>query len=64
MAVRDGVLSTSDVKVHFFDPRAREDESPTPVNSISIDPKGNLSGWPEGFFDQSESDLAKLAGWS
>ncbi|MBW2663221.1 MAG: DUF3696 domain-containing protein, partial [Deltaproteobacteria bacterium] len=27
------------------------------------DSQGNLSEWPEGFFDQSEKDLARLAGW-
>lgn len=64
LAVRDGVLSASDSKVHFFDPRLRTDETAAPVSSISIDPKGNLSTWPKGFFDQSESDLANLAGWS
>jgi predicted ATPase len=64
LAVRDGVLSASDSKVHFFDPRLRTDENATPVSSISIDSKGNLSTWPKGFFDQSESDLANLAGWS
>lgn len=64
LAVRDGILTPSDSKVYFFDPRLRVDETATPVESISIDPKGNLSKWPEGFFDQSEADLANLAGWS
>lgn len=64
LAVRDGVLSPNDATVHFFDPKARIVESATPVYSVSIDPNGNLSSWPEGFFDQSESDLANLAGWS
>jgi predicted ATPase len=50
--------------VHFFDPKLKVDETATPVESVSIDPKGNLSKWPGGFFDQSESDLADLAGWS
>lgn len=64
LAVRDGVLSGLDCRVHFFDPKLKVDETATPVESVSIDPKGNLSKWPGGFFDQSESDLADLAGWS
>jgi len=64
LAVRDGVLSPDDTKVHFFDPKLQVDETATPVSSISIDLKGNLSSWPGGFFDQSESDLTNLAGWS
>jgi len=64
LAVRDGVLSPTDAAVHFFDPNLKVDESATPVSSISIDARGNLSSWPGGFFDQSESDLANLAGWS
>jgi predicted ATPase len=29
-----------------------------------IDEKGQLSVWPEGFFDQYEKDLAQLTGWN
>lgn len=64
LAVRNGILSPDDTKVHFFDPKLQVDETATPVSSISIDSRGNLSGWPVGFFDQSEADLANLAGWS
>jgi len=28
-----------------------------------MDAEGGFDDWPEGFFDQSESDLATLAGW-
>jgi predicted ATPase len=64
LAVRDGVLKPEVTNVHFFDPRLQVDSTATQVVSISIDLRGNLSSWPGGFFDQSESDLANLAGWS
>jgi predicted ATPase len=64
LSVRDEILSPTDTKVHFFDPKLRVDERATPVISPAIDLKGNLISWPEGFFDQAETDLAKLAGWS
>lgn len=64
VAVRDGVLQPEDAKVYFFDPKQMVDGQAVPVSAISIDRTGNLSNWPEGFFDQAESDLANLAGWA
>ena len=64
VAVRDQVLSSEDARVYFFDPKLKMEPDATPVRAISIDRAGNLSSWPEGFFDQAESDLANLAGWA
>jgi len=64
LAVKEGVLSTDDTKVYFFDPKLKIEATAPPVSAISIDRNGNLSNWPQGFFDQAESDLASLAGWA
>lgn len=65
VAVRDGVLGGNQVAIHFFkDNQTRADRYIAPIVSPKVDREGNLSEWPEGFFDQSENDLAKLAGWA
>lgn len=61
LAIRDQVLSSSDSAIYFFN--AERSEQQPPVNAVRVDRDGNLSAWPKGFFDQSESDLANLAGW-
>ena len=33
------------------------------VTSIHMNRQGNLSDWPEGFFDQAQQDLSGLLGW-
>lgn len=50
----EATVPSSDVIVHFFG------TDPTPV-SLTVDDKGSMSGWPLGFFDQTEADLAELA---
>ena len=63
LSVRDKIIDSSNVAIHFFD---HPDYSPKAIpNVVSplIDLNGNLSEWPSGFFDQSEKDLASLAGW-
>ena len=64
LAVREKNLSPENAAVHFFNRRPRTSEEPAHVVAIRIDNKGNLSEWPGGFFDQSEKDLAALAGWA
>ncbi len=54
----DYVLPASDVAIHFF--RADEGDNPSVVK-IDVQPRGDLSEWPEGFFDQMDADLAALA---
>ena len=51
-------------KIYFFGTKKRQDGRliPNLVNP-QIDKHGSLSEWPEGFFDQSESDLSTINGW-
>ena len=58
LALRDGVIAPEQTQIHFFTP-----SKSAPVISPQVDKQGNLSEWPVGFFDQSEKDLAILAGW-
>ena len=60
LAVRDGLLESSDATIHFF---GRLAQTPS-VTTVAVDKNGAISDWPEGFFDQSERDLATLSGWS
>lgn len=60
LAVRDKVLLPDDMRIHFFSgPDGANHGVTTPV----ISGGGEIYEWPEGFFDQGEKDLSKLAGW-
>jgi predicted ATPase len=61
--VRDELLQEDQVAVHFFNRRERIPQGASQVVSPTINHDGQLSSWPEGFFDQFERDLAELAGW-
>lgn len=61
LAVREGVLPPKDLRIHFFQGPDGADHR---VISPSISKDGDIYEWPEGFFDQSEKDLSRLAGWS
>lgn len=61
LAVREGLIEPPKVAVHFFN-HAHAEEGAR-ITSPRLDRDGNISEWPEGFFDQSERDLACLAGW-
>jgi predicted ATPase len=63
LAVRDQIIASKEVAVHFFNHAVGSKENDARVVSPLIDKLGNLSEWPVGFFDQSEKDLAQLAGW-
>ena len=63
LAVRDQKIAPEKVAVHFFNYPDVESVGSAQVVSPLVDLQGNLSEWPEGFFDQSEKDLARLAGW-
>lgn len=65
IAVRKEILASEDSNVLFFSTKYENDKTQF-INHISnpiIDPNGNLSDWPEGFFDQYEQDLSVLNGW-
>ena len=59
LAVRDGLLNPEDAALHFFGPGGNVGR----VLTVTVDRKGAISDWPEGFFDQAERDLAALSGW-
>jgi predicted ATPase len=63
LALRDNLIEPENVAIHFFNHVSSEKGISNRVISPEIDRNGNLSEWPEGFFDQSEKDLARLAGW-
>lgn len=49
----DGLLPPSDVVIHFFGYDG--------IVPIELGERGDLSRWPDGFFDQIEDDLGRLA---
>ena len=64
LAVKENAISHESVALHFFnstDPI--EGKGPARVISPTIDKNGALDSWPDGFFDQSEKDAARLMGW-
>lgn len=63
LAVSKHSISNDDVAIHFFSPSQSASDPSSVVTSPLIDIQGNLSEWPEGFFDQSDKDLATLSGW-
>lgn len=62
-AVRDGMLTPDQAKIHFFMPRPQTEKAPPQVTTITVNEKGGLDAWPEGFFDQFDKDLSFLTGW-
>lgn len=62
-AVLAGKILPGDTAIHFFNARPRHPEDSAHVVSPIMDRNGNLSEWPNGFFDQAEADMAVLAGW-
>jgi len=64
-AVRQRVISPTDVALHFFQPRQESEQDGSPqVQSPILDAEGNIDTWPEGFFDQFDKDMNDFAGWS
>ena len=63
LSINRSELSPDKTRIHFFNARPRSPADPAHVISPQIDVQGNLSEWPLGFFDQTEQDLAALAGW-
>lgn len=47
------ILDAGDVAIHYFGADG--------ARSVTLDPRGSVSAWPDGFFDQTERDLAELA---
>ena len=61
LAMREGVLQPDDLRIHFFKGPDGRDHG---VTMLGTGTGGEIYEWPEGFFDQGEKDLSRLAGWS
>ncbi|OQY48857.1 MAG: hypothetical protein B6242_00870 [Anaerolineaceae bacterium 4572_78] len=64
-AVKKQVIKPDEVALHFFQPRPdiKSHQNKSQVISPLIDIAGNLSEWPENFFDQFDKDTNFLIGW-
>lgn len=60
VAVKDGVIESNQIQIHFFENRKVDDQYENKITAINLNKHGKLSGWPDGFFDQSEKDLSIL----
>ncbi len=60
LAVRDGVIASEDVSLLFFAGASPEGHG---VTTPRVDREGRIDEWPEGFFDQGDKDVSRLAGW-
>ena len=49
-------IASSLVTINYFSPKEQQPE----CVSISLNEKGELSKWPDGFFDQTQKDFAQL----
>ncbi|WP_425285940.1 DUF3696 domain-containing protein [Acinetobacter baumannii] len=59
-------MNSEDINILFFSQNNNNNKKQD-IHCISnpmIDPSGNLSDWPDGFFDQYEQDLSILNGWN
>ena len=54
--VKGELIRPKDIRLHYFD-TCKESIEPT-VTPISISATGDISRWPEGFFDQLNQDLS------
>lgn len=61
LALQERLLSHEAVRIYFFKGSVDGDHG---VTSPRVGPHGEIYEWPDGFFDQSEKDLSRLAGWS
>lgn len=59
LAVRNSLVNPNDVSLYFF---GTQNQSAN-VIGLSLDERGAIDHWPDGFFDQSEIDLSVLLGW-
>ncbi len=60
LAVKSKIIPNSDVKIHFFTGVGSAGHG---VLSPALDTEARINEWPDGFFDQAEKDLSRLAGW-
>jgi len=63
LAVSKQKITPEKIAIHFFLPDPDDKNNMPRVLSPLVDKLGNLSEWPDGFFDQTEKDMTSLAGW-
>lgn len=59
LAIKQKTLSASQAAVYFFGGSSEHGHG---VQQLNIDKSGEIDRWPQGFFDQAESDLGHLLG--
>lgn len=52
------VIDNEKISINFFEMKGTDTEPN--IIEITVDSKGSLSDWPEGFFDQQEKDIAQI----
>ncbi len=60
-AVASQTLGHDAALIHFFRPRDNRENEPQ-VEFLTLDAKGGIDHWPQGFFDQIDEDLMALSG--
>jgi len=63
LAVLEDTLANDSVSIYFFAGAGAGAEGHG-VTRPRLDDRGRFNTWPRGFFDQSEEDLSRLAGWT
>jgi predicted ATPase len=63
LAVAKKAIKNQSVCIHFFNSSTPDTDHSPQIISPQIDINGSLSEWPDGFFDQTDKDLAILNGW-
>lgn len=58
VAVSRDLINHELVRTHFFSPPT--EGTTANITKILCDKRGRMSDWPQGFFDQIESDLSKI----
>jgi predicted ATPase len=61
-AVRHGLVTPENVRIHFFQRGTDAGRAPVRVLSPQIDKDGRIDDWPENFFDQWDKSLEELLG--
>ncbi len=56
--VKSGLLQPEDLSMLFF-----QRSSDAPVLKVEVDASGRIAHWPDGFFDTSTNDLARIHGF-
>jgi predicted ATPase len=63
LSIAKNKIPPENVAIHFYTTPCGTDDLRPRVISPILNKEGGLSEWPEGFFDQSDKDLAILSGW-